>query len=189
MKTGALFAGGLIVALVVGLQACGSDDSSGASASSNTPKPCNEDPWTCPDGQTCWLASDQQHFECLNSGPGNAGDDCKNVIGSPSCGDDLTCFAVTGYPNVCTPFCDPTNPDHKCPNDGACQLLITQGSQLQFYACVPEGGQGGAGGEGGNGGHGGAGAAGGAGGIGAAGGAGGAGNTGGKGGAGGTGGV
>src|SRR5262245_54154383 len=31
--------------------------------------PCNEDPWSCPMGTTCWVDEDAEDFACLEAGP------------------------------------------------------------------------------------------------------------------------
>jgi hypothetical protein len=149
------------LALALGA-ACDSDDTRG----DDGPNTCNTDPWSCPSGQTCWPDM-QGDFMCLNSGPGAAGDSCQLVLNQPTCSDGLLCFMLAGQTQgVCTQYCDPTNPEHACPDSAPCRNLILQSSEATFQACEPPQGTGGGGGAGGAG-TGGAGPAGGSGGTGA----------------------
>src|SRR5262249_18384397 len=90
---------------------------------------------------------------CLNSGKGKIGDPCALILGMPDCGDGLVCLMAPGAPmGQCTPYCDPTNPAHACPNMESCIEVILVGTNLTFEACKPEGsGAGGMGGGGGGG--------------------------------------
>src|SRR5215207_3866951 len=82
----------------------GDDQSSDGAGGDGQSKPCNEDPWQCPAGQTCWGTDvNGSAFACLNSGSGKAGDPCQNIVSSPTCGDGLACFALQGGGDpVCT---------------------------------------------------------------------------------------
>ena len=111
--------------------------------------PCNEDPWKCPDGQTCWLggepASDGSWdgtFECLNSRPnGKAGCSCNLKIGIPSCADDLYCLILLGEDAPaphCTFFCDNKSPDHACPVGFYCGPVSVSSQTINL--CIPESG-------------------------------------------------
>jgi len=158
-KTMVLLASLMAVSSAV-LGACSSDETGGQGGSGGNAAQCNEDPWSCPAGQTCWFGNTEgSQFSCLNSGQGKAGDPCQNVVNSPSCGDALMCFQAPGSAmGVCTPFCDPSNPAHACPNQAKCQTAQTQGGLL-LRICDPSGlgGQGGGGGGQGGGGQGGSG--------------------------------
>jgi hypothetical protein len=158
-----------IALAIVGAAACDGDDGGSSSNGSGAGGPggagggavasCNEDPWSCPAGRTCWPTSTTT-FECLNSGVGQAGDDCQNVLSMPSCADGLACLQFEqGAPGTCTPFCDSAHP---CPDNAACLTVVLEEGGPTFQVCEPPGGTGGAGGTGGTGGTGGAGGAGGA---------------------------
>ena len=87
---------GSIIACVLSLSvalvaACGGDDetsssSSAASTSGGSTSGCMDDPFMCVAGQTCWPSGSlaEPELECLNSGPGQIGDACVNVIGQPA---------------------------------------------------------------------------------------------------------
>lgn len=142
---------------MLGAMSCSDgDDGEGGAGGATATTPCNEDPWQCPDGQTCWINASQTGFECQASGEGATGDSCVNYIGNPTCGDDLACYQLQGTnEGVCSPFCS-TSSGHGCPDDQVCQTLAfaTAGGQLLANVCQPPGGSGGggAGGAGGSGG-------------------------------------
>src|SRR5262245_2834427 len=78
--------------------------------------PFNENPWSCPGGQTCSPDVTAEKFDCFAAGMGKAGDTCLNTIGQPSCGEDLGCLQLQGQANgQCTPYCDLQDPAHACP--------------------------------------------------------------------------
>ncbi len=107
-----------------------------SSSSSPAPTPCNENPWECAAGQTCWPKDATGSFACLNSGPGKKGDACQNAIGSPTCGDGLACLQLQGGPTpVCAPFCDPTNPAHACASGEQCAAVVL-GTSTE-HVCIP----------------------------------------------------
>src|SRR5689334_1962469 len=116
--SGRLILGGFVLSAAMIACSSGGSDGSGGKGGKGGSKPagtCNTDPFSCPAGQTCWINSNSA-FACLNSGPGKEGDACQNIIGSPTCGDGLACYAV-GSPNgTCMPFCDPSSSAHACPN-------------------------------------------------------------------------
>ena len=106
---------------------------SSSSGSSGPPPPCNENPWECPSGQTCW-PKDQTSFQCLNSGPGKAGSSCNDTVGIPTCGDGLACLQLPPATGTCVPFCDNTDPSHACGAGAICQTAIIGASQV--HLCV-----------------------------------------------------
>lgn len=130
---------------VVGALACGSS-SSGAT-------PCNEAPWQCGSGQTCWpdcVCSSQQNctaqsctpkFSCMASD--NAvpeGQNCDLVIGKPQCGDNQTCVELQDAGSgqgVCRQYCDQNG---GCPSGESCTELsvgnMTSSSATE-RVCVP----------------------------------------------------
>ncbi len=143
--------------LVTALAACGGGGgSSGGSggAGGTAPAGCGDKPFDCPAGQTCWVADTQgSKLECLNSGPGKLGDPCTNFAGQPSCGDGMLCFQTSGdAPGVCTPFCDPKDPAHACPNNGSCFIISYAPGNASTHACKPPDTSTGGGGSGGSGG-------------------------------------
>jgi hypothetical protein len=109
-----------------------------ACSSSSSPKtqPCNENPWECPKGQTCWPMADST-FECLNSGVGTLGSACQDSVGVPTCSDGFACFATSSAGGACTPYCDSTDPSHACPTGLTCQTaeLLTS-SATEFHVCA-----------------------------------------------------
>jgi hypothetical protein len=147
------------------LLACGDDTSgtggAGGNGGGSGTESCVSDPFSCPDGQTCWIGADQETFECLNSGQGQIGDECQNFVGQPTCTDDLVCLQLQGSTTgTCTPYCDPEDPAHGCPDDAPC-VMVQLGDDI-FRACQPPEGEGGGGAGGGGAPEGGAGGAGGA---------------------------
>jgi hypothetical protein len=100
--------------------------------------PCQEDPWSCPDMQTCWPTSDSS-FGCLNQGQGAVGAPCNLGVGSsPTCLADLFCYATALQPGVCSPFCDPADPDRACPGNAPCDdLFLNQPLGLFIRVCRP----------------------------------------------------
>jgi hypothetical protein len=106
------------------------------SSSSSPATPCNENPWECPNGQTCWPASSGS-FECLNSGPGTLGAACLDTVGVPTCSDGFACVQPTASGGACSPYCDNTNPDHACPAGLTCvsaEVPLAGGAQIQICA-------------------------------------------------------
>jgi hypothetical protein len=140
----------------IGLIGCGDSDATGGSGGSGggeAPASCVSDPWSCPDGQTCWPNTDAKTFACLNSGPGDVGSQCLSVAGSPACKDDLFCLQLQGQSaGTCTEYCDAMDPSHACPDNRQCLSVQLAGSLL--HACAPPAGEGGAGGNGSGGGPG-----------------------------------
>ena len=120
------------------------------SCSSDTEKGCNEDPWSCPSGQTCWLSSGDDAswdgtFQCLNSKEGmSIGDSCSLIedgaLGAPSCSDGQFCLQLVASdaPDAfCTQYCDLTDPDHACPAGYTCGR-IQFGEGISIKACHPD---------------------------------------------------
>jgi hypothetical protein len=98
--------------------------------------PCNENPWECTAGQTCWPTS-AAAFACLNSGPGVAGGACKDSVGIATCGDGLACLETSASNGTCTPYCDNANASHACPSGLTCQLVqVLASGEAQFQVCV-----------------------------------------------------
>ncbi len=122
------------------LFACGDSSSTGGSggAGGGATKPCNQAPFQCKAGQTCWPNQNVTAFQCLNSGPGKRGDACQLIGGQVTCGDGLICIALQDPKNgVCTPYCDPTDPSHGCPDNEVCAKIGINGQALQLNACNP----------------------------------------------------
>jgi hypothetical protein len=108
----------------------------GCSSSSAGAEPCNENPWECPAGQTCW-PKDDASFACLDSGPGTAGDACLLTPGSPTCSDGLECLMTSAAGGTCTPYCDDTDTSHACPAGQSCAVAsLSGGSSGQFRICT-----------------------------------------------------
>ncbi len=105
------------------------------SSSSSSPSPCNENPWECTAGQTCWPKTEGA-FACLNSGAGKAGSACQDTIGAATCGDGLACFQTGTSGGVCTPYCDNSDTSHACSAGQTCQMALLVGGGPQFQICV-----------------------------------------------------
>jgi len=108
-----------------------------SSSSSPAGQGCNENPWECPAGQTCW-PKDQTSFACFRSGQGAAGEACENSVGAATCGDGLACLETgTAASGTCSAFCDSTNPSHACSAGETCRMAILLGvANAQFQVCV-----------------------------------------------------
>jgi hypothetical protein len=111
---------------------CGGEEFS----NSEPPPPCNTDPWSCTDGQTCWVNDAGDGFACLNPGPGAAGAACNLAPGSVGCDTGLFCSF-----NVCRPFCDTEDAAHACPDGMACNVVtITDAAMTPIgdvQVCLP----------------------------------------------------
>ena len=108
---------------------------SSSSGGGSTSAPCNQDPWQCSSGQTCWPQSETA-FACLNAGPGTLGGACQDTVGTPTCGAGLFCLMGVGTTmGTCVAYCDST---HACTGGAACKLGALGGtSGPQFSVCVP----------------------------------------------------
>ena len=121
----------LHAALVLSLSsayACSSSSGSGT-------QPCNENPWECPAGQTCWSTSTGA-FECLNSGAGAAGGSCQNTAGIATCGDGLVCLQTSASGGTCAQYCDNTDPSHGCSGGLSCQTAELLAGGAEFHICA-----------------------------------------------------
>jgi hypothetical protein len=107
-----------------------------SSSSSSTPTPCNQDPYTCAAGKTCWTADQSGTFSCLTSGAGKKGDKCLNTPGAPTCGDRLACLQLTTAGGTCVSYCDPSRQGEGCDSGETCMLAGLQGTNQTFHVCV-----------------------------------------------------
>jgi hypothetical protein len=130
-----------IAAIIAVAAACGDEFETGGGGNGPLP-PCNEDPWICPQGQTCWIHSDFT-FQCLNSGPGAPGAPCAAIVGTPQCTDLHICLTAAD-PNdgICTPFCDPFDTNRACVGPATCRAAMFQvpNSEQQIgpiHMCAP----------------------------------------------------
>jgi hypothetical protein len=58
--------------------------------------------------------------------------------GEPQCGAGLFCLQTTAASGACLQFCEPTDPAHACPNNGACEpVAFTSGTAPSVYLCAP----------------------------------------------------
>ena len=126
-----------LIAVCLGLVgfivACSSSSGSGAAT------PCNEDPWQCPAGQTCWPNSAGSGFECLNSAAGvSAGASCNDTEGVPTCGDGQLCYqSMPPTLGVCVEYCSLSVAGHGCAAGSTCGNLVLEGNQsLATQVCV-----------------------------------------------------
>lgn len=115
------------------LAACSSESETKA-----TPPPCNQDPWQCPAGQTCWPVDTTGRFACLNSAAGvNKGDECANTLGAPTCGDGLACFQAVGdAKGRCVAYCDPAKAGRGCAAGETCATAQLSGTNSSFMICA-----------------------------------------------------
>ena len=128
-----LVASGVAIASIAA--ACGDDFESGGGGAATT-VPCNEDPWTCPAGQTCWSNEAGDGFACLNSGPELDGEACQNYLGTPTCTDAHGCVQLDqSQPGICAPYCSATDPSHTCSDSRVCQMFDYNGSIIRM--CAP----------------------------------------------------
>jgi hypothetical protein len=59
------------------------------------------------------------------------------TVGAPECGDGMMCFLMSGFPQVCTPYCDPADPERGCPDNRMCVPGKTSaGAEMKI--CQPE---------------------------------------------------
>ncbi|HTQ42105.1 MAG TPA: hypothetical protein VMI75_05050 [Polyangiaceae bacterium] len=123
----------LVLSLAVA--ACSSSSSGGGGSSST---PCNENPWECPSGQTCWPQS-QTAFACLNAGSGAVGSACQDTAGAPTCGAGLFCLQSAGATaGTCVAYCSNMDTQHACTGGAACEPAALGGvSGPAFFVCVP----------------------------------------------------
>jgi len=109
--------------------------------------PCNQAPWQCGAGSTCWpdcvCPSGQNctinnctlQFSCLASMAGvSAGENCNLKNGSPQCGDNQTCvFFMDAGAGTCRTYCDQNK---GCgPEDSCVDLRV--GSSATERVCLP----------------------------------------------------
>lgn len=147
----------LFVALLSATAAvgCDDDDESSGTTAPGSHTPCKGDPWACPSGETCWVNFEQSDFVCQAAGVGQIGTPCTNSLGQPTCADSLGCYHVVGASQgVCSPFCDPVEPAHRCADGAACRPILYRlwTGDTVFHLCVPEGVGGAGGGQAGAGG-------------------------------------
>ena len=100
--------------------------------------PCNQDPWQCPAGQTCWPKDLAGTFACLNSAAGvKKGDTCANTVGAPTCGDGLACFQGVGEKaGRCVSYCDTAKAGRGCAAGEACTPAQLAGTSASFMICA-----------------------------------------------------
>ncbi len=115
------------------LAACSSEESS-----TTPPVPCNQDPWQCPAGQTCWPKDNAGTWACLNSKAGaKKGDPCVNTFGTATCGDGLACFQGIGAPEgSCVSYCDNAKPGRGCATGETCSGVLLAGTATKFMICI-----------------------------------------------------
>jgi hypothetical protein len=124
----------LCLALAATAAACSSSSSSGSPSTT----PCNQNPFECPSGQTCWPQS-QTAFACMNAGPGALGSMCQDVPSSPSCGAGLVCLQTNpAGQGSCLAYCSTTDTSHACTGGATCEVAELGGAGgPTFSVCVP----------------------------------------------------
>jgi hypothetical protein len=120
-----------VLALVL-VAACSSSSGGGNNATTL----CNQNPWQCPAGQTCWPNDQQGDFACLDSGKGQAGAACMDVVGTPACADGLFCAPQTSgsASGICAPYCDETTAGHGCASGEQCEQITVVNTIV--HACT-----------------------------------------------------
>ncbi len=89
------------------------------SSPTSASRPCNENPFNCGAGTTCWLDASKS-YACLPVGAAKKGEACSATLGPQApCGEGLICFA-TGATGVCTPYCDNAIPGRACAGGESC---------------------------------------------------------------------
>lgn len=128
----------LLPLFLLAAAACSSSSSSSGSGSDASTAPCNENPWECPSGQTCWPVS-ATSFQCLNAGPGAVGATCANTVGSATCGAGLACFQALGSASgSCYTYCSNTDVTHACTGPDTCAAVELGGTGgPTFSICIP----------------------------------------------------
>jgi hypothetical protein len=130
-----------------------------ACSSSASTVPCNEDPFQCGAGTTCWPSqcvcpTGQQcdvtncvpQFSCVASVPGKqVADSCHNTTGnSATCGDHQACIELAGLPaGICAAYCDPTSMTHGCDGDDICSAyrVGSAAGNPTVNVCIPKPGR------------------------------------------------
>jgi hypothetical protein len=116
-----------------------------ACASSNDaadagPEQCNDNPWMCTAGTTCWPSDALSHVACLPSKAGaKKGDACIDSFGAATCGDAMACLQpLTTKPGTCVPYCSTSDPAHGCAAGESClQGHLGSASGPVISLCVP----------------------------------------------------
>jgi hypothetical protein len=124
----------LVLAIALALVAgCSSSDTP------PTPTPCNQNPWQCAAGQTCWATDTVPNFSCVASGAGKLGDACLSTIGTAACGDGLLCLqTMASTPGQCRAFCDLAASGHGCPTGETCRTgALGSNLSVVFHLCIP----------------------------------------------------
>lgn len=111
---------------------------SSSSAPSGAGAPCNQAPFACPSGQTCWPVDASGNFACLGSKAGaKVGDGCVDTAGSPTCGDAMICLAIANpQQGTCAADCDPALPGRSCSANEICVAVAFASGGPQIHACV-----------------------------------------------------
>jgi len=123
---------------ILAVPACGDDFQGTTRCDGDSSLPCNEDPWGCDLGQTCWI-DDSSTFQCVNVGSAGLGDTCQPFSGSSPCGQDMICVGVTGDTSgVCRKFCDPSDSCKTCDAGETCiSATYPSAGNAQVYFCNP----------------------------------------------------
>ncbi|HEY8076488.1 MAG TPA: hypothetical protein VIF62_20325 [Labilithrix sp.] len=107
-----------------------------SSSSSNSSPPCNQEPFQCAAGTTCW-SKDGATFACEPSGPGAYGDACTPAAGASSpCGDGLICLQTTNAGGKCVHLCSQTDPAHGCATGTCTAAAFGSASGPITYVCA-----------------------------------------------------
>jgi hypothetical protein len=136
-----LGASALIVGCGKGDDVVDSTSNGGAGGAAPLGPECGSDPWSCPSGQTCWVATDTT-WRCQTAGAGTQGTACKAVIGEPACGEGLLCIGADPTKGTCEPACSTKDKSHGCAAGSACadvKFSTPKGVDLTASGCVPKG--------------------------------------------------
>jgi hypothetical protein len=113
--------------------ACSSSSPAGGSGG-----PCNQDPFACPAGQTCWPVDASGNFACIASRAGaKLGDSCVNTADSATCGDAMICLSLTNpAQGTCVADCDNNQSGRSCSANEICAAVSFAAGGPQIHACA-----------------------------------------------------
>lgn len=118
----------------------GGASAGGAGAGGGPPEvtECQDHPWDCPAGTTCWPATaDGAKFDCRQSEPVATGSCCQNLIGFATCGDGDLCYGTSATPSACRRLCKLGDTSHPCPASTTCVARALVPGGATFAICEP----------------------------------------------------
>jgi hypothetical protein len=113
----------------------GAVSDSGADHDSSIP-PCDQNPWSCGAGKTCWVTDQTGSYSCIAAGTKQTGETCTPLLGTTECGEGLLCLQTsTSIPGSCVSFCDS---QHPCASGECMQARINNVGPI-VHVCVQTG--------------------------------------------------